>query len=66
MSPGLSRKDRLRLGDIKVASETIADHLALLDAGKTPESVLLDAIKYNLVAIGEAANHTSEGPPRRA
>ncbi len=60
MNSKLSRRDDQRLSDIAAAAEAIAEHVSLLDSDEIPESVLIDAIKYNLVSIGEAANHVSE------
>ena len=53
MNSKLSRRDDQRLSDIAAAAEAIAEHVSLLDSDEIPESVLIDAIKYNLVSIGE-------------
>lgn len=60
MNSKWSRRDDQRLLDIASAAEVIAEHVSLLGSDEIPEPILIDAIKYNLVAIGEAANHVNE------
>ena len=42
------------------AGSSIADYLDELQGSNASDRIAIDAIKYNLVAIGEAANHISE------
>lgn len=60
MSPESRRGDHTRLQDIVEAATAIGEHLDAGTAATAPERIVMDAIKYNLVAIGEAANHVSE------
>jgi uncharacterized protein with HEPN domain len=52
----LSRREELRLGDIREAIATIRAHIAV----GTFDRRTSDAILYNLVVIGEAAAQISE------
>lgn len=54
------RGDSDRRADITDACQRVASLLESLSAG-LDESLVIDAIKYNLIAIGEAANHLSDG-----
>lgn len=59
MSPQSRRDDAERLHDIAAAAASISAHLQALQEGLAPEQIVMEAIKYNLVAIGEAAAHVS-------
>jgi uncharacterized protein with HEPN domain len=52
----VSRRDELRLRDIRAAVATIREHVASGDFDRKTS----DAVLYNLVVIGEAANRLSE------
>ena len=47
------------MADIIEAAGAIDSHLSALTEEKAPESIVIDAVKYNLVAIGEAAGRLS-------
>lgn len=55
------REDAARLRDILDAAVSIEKHLQALEQGRASEQMAMDAIKYNLVAIGEATSQLSEG-----
>jgi uncharacterized protein with HEPN domain len=59
MSPRSTRGDRIRLEDIVEAATANGDHLEAISRDPLIEDIVMDAIKYNLVAIGEAASHIS-------
>lgn len=60
MSGRPQRNDTERLRDIVDAADSIRGDLLVLEDGQAPEQIVMEAIKYNLVAIGEAATHLSD------
>jgi len=58
----MSRREALRLRDIRQAIATIRSHIAAGDFDRKTS----DAVLYNLVVVGEAAAQISDGTRARA